>query len=140
MFRKIISFVMAMCLAFSAFVFYSSAEEAILGIMMLYPERRKDVFDGKILLNEDDFVTSFNKRIFLGLKKMYGEDVNDIGVLGADFTGEEMGRIYEIQLRREGLDSSSEAVFNDNVSALKAERAVSETDIDKLIKAKLSGG
>lgn len=117
----------------------ASAEEAILGIMMLYPERRKDVFEGKTALSEDDFVTVFNKRVFLGLKKMYGEGLTDIGALGADFSGEEMGRIYEMQMRREGLDSSSDAVFSDNVSALKAERAVNETDIDKLIRAKLSG-
>lgn len=117
----------------------ASAEEAILGIMMLYPERRKDVFDGKTALSEDDFVTAFNKRVFLGLKKMHAEGLTDIGALGADFSGEEMGRIYEMQMRREGLDSSSDTVFSDNVSALKAERAVNETDIDKLIRAKLSG-
>ncbi len=118
----------------------ATAEEAILGIMMLYPERREEVFAGKHGLSEDDFVTAFNKRIFLGLKKMHSEGISDIGVLGADFTGEEMGRIYEMQLRREGLDSSSREVFFDNVSALKAEKAVNATDIDSLIKAKQSGG
>lgn len=117
----------------------ASAEEAILGIMMLYPERRNEVFGGKTELSEEDFVTAFNKRVFLGLKKLHGEGLSDIGALGADFSEEEMGRIYEMQLKREGLDSSSDAVFSDNVSALKAEGAVTETDIDKLIRAKLSG-
>ena len=107
--------------------------------MMIYPERRKDVFEGKIGLSEEDFVTSFNKRVFLGLKRMYGEGVSDIGVLGSEFSDEEMGRICEMQVRREGLDSSSDTVFNDNISALKAAKAVNETDIESLIKAKLYG-
>ncbi len=117
----------------------ATAEEAILGIMMLYPERMKEVFSGKSDLTEDDFVTSFNKRVFISLKKMYEEGNSDVGVLGEIFTEEEMGRIYEMKLKRNGLESSSDEVFSDNISALKAEKAVNETDIEKIIKAKLSG-
>ena len=117
----------------------ATAEEAILGIMMLYPERRREVFEGRIALDETDFVTAFNRRVFVGLKKMHGEGLTDVGILGAELSGEEMGRVYEMQLRREGLDSSSETVFTDNIQALKSAKAVSETDLDSMINAKRSG-
>jgi hypothetical protein len=48
-----------------------------------------------------------------------------------------MGRIYEMQVKREGLESSSDTVFLDNINALRQAGAAQETDIDKIIKAKL---
>ena len=118
----------------------SAAEEAILGIMMLHPERATDIASGKITLSEEDFVTSFNRRVFTAVKKLFLDGGRDIGVLGSEFSQAEMGRIYEMQVKREGLDSSSDTVFNDNIRALKEAGAVQETDIDKIIKAKLGHG
>lgn len=115
----------------------SAAEEAILGIMMLHPERVTDITSGKIILSEEDFVTSFNRKVFTAVKKLFSEGGRDIGVLGSEFSQAEMGRIYEMQVKREGLDSSSDTVFLDNINALKAASAAQETDIDKIIKAKL---
>ena len=117
----------------------AAAEEALLGIMMLYPERLADVVAGKIELSEEDFVTSFNKRVFSALIKLYNEGKRDVGALGAEFSQEEMNRIFEMQVKRNGLDSQSAAVIADNLYALKNAKASTETDIDKLIKAKLMG-
>ena len=116
-----------------------AAEEAILGIMMLFPERVEEIASGKVMLNADDFVTSFNKRIFSALLALHSEGRHDVSALGAEFSQEEMGRIYEIQVKRNGLDSQSETVLADNIYALKNARAVTETDIDMIIRAKLSG-
>ncbi|MBR2473825.1 MAG: DNA primase [Clostridia bacterium] len=116
-----------------------AAEEAILGIMMLYPERTAEIAEGKTELSEDDFVTGFNKRVFSALIKLYSEGKRDVGALGAEFTQEEMNRVYEIQVKRNGLDSQSETVLKDNLYALKNAKAALETDIDKIIKAKLMG-
>lgn len=116
-----------------------AAEEAILGIMMLYPDRVAEISSGAVALTEDDFVTAFNKRIFCALLKQFSEGKTDVSSLGAEFTQEEMGRIYEMQVKRSGLDSRSDAVLKDNIYALKNAKAVAETDIDKIISAKLSG-
>lgn len=117
----------------------AAAEEAILGILMLYPERIEQIRQGKTELSEDDFVTGFNKRVFAALMKQFSEGKRDVGALGADFSPEEMSRIYEMQVRRNGLDSASETVLKDNICALKNASAQAETDIEKIIKAKRMG-
>ncbi len=117
----------------------AAAEEAILGIMMLYPEKRVKIASGEIAITEDDFVTTFNKRIFAELMRLHSEGVNDVGVLGAVLTEAEMERVYSIQMKREGLDSASDEVLFDNLTALREARAASETDIEKLLRAKRSG-
>ena len=115
-----------------------AAEEAILGIMMLYPDLTAKIAEGEASLTEDDFVTSFNKKVFAALLKLFSEGRYDVSALGGDFTQEEMSRIYEIQVKRNGLDSQSRSVLEDNIYALKNAKAVAETDIDKIIQAKLS--
>ena len=117
----------------------AAAEEAILGIMMLFPEKAVEIASGKIALAPDDFVTSFNRRVFSAILEMAAEGKHDVGSLGADFSREEMSRIYEMQVKRNGLDSSSETVLKDNIYALKNAKAATDMDLDKLIKAKLAG-
>ena len=117
----------------------TSAEEAILGIMMLYPERIQYVLSQDNPLTEEDFVTGFNRRVFVALVRMFREGRYDVSSLGAEFSQEEMSRIYEMQVKRNGLDSQSESVLDDNIYALRNAKAVSETDIEKIIRAKLSG-
>ncbi len=117
----------------------TAAEEAILGIMMLYPEKTAKVAAGEINVTEEDFVTAFNKRVFSALLRLWTDGRSDISALGAEFTPEEMSRIYEMQVKRNGLDSASDTVMADNLYALKNAKASAETDIDKIIKAKLSG-
>ncbi len=116
----------------------AAAEEAILGILMLFPEKKIKIASGEIDLTEDDFVTTFNKRVFCELMRLYEKSVTDVGALGAAFSPDEMNKIYEIQMKRSGLDSSLDTVLLDNLYALKNAKASSETDIDKIIAAKLS--
>jgi DNA primase len=118
----------------------AAAEEAILGIMMLFPEKKVKIASGQIEINENDFVTSLNKRIFAELMRLHQDGVNDVGALGAVFTQTEMERVYAIQMKRSGLDSASDTVLLDNIYALKNAKASAQTDdIDMIIKAKLSG-
>ena len=115
-----------------------AAEEAILGIMMLHPEVTAKIVSGQQALSQEDFVTTFNKRVFAAIIDHFKEGRHDVSALGAEFTQEEMSRIYEIQVKRNGLDSQSQTVLQDNIYALKNAKAVAETDIDKIISAKLS--
>lgn len=116
----------------------AAAEEAILGILMLHPERAAEVCGASPPITEDDFVTVFNRRVFVAIKKLSSEGGKDIGVLGSEFTSDEMGRIYGMQAKREGLDSSSDSVFYDNIAALRSASASVGSDIDKIIAAKLA--
>ena len=45
-------------------------EEAVLGLLLIYPEHRKNVFDNG-LLSQDDFFTELNKGIFNYVESAY---------------------------------------------------------------------
>jgi DNA primase len=117
----------------------AAAEEAILGIMMLFPDKKTKIASGEIDVGESDFVTALNKRIFAELMRLHSEGVEDVSSLGASFTQTEMERVYAIQMKRSGLDSASDTVLLDNIYALKNAQSSAQTDIDMIIKAKLSG-
>ena len=112
------------------------AEEAILGILLLYPEKIA-LFSGESsVLKETDFVTEFNRRVFSALLKMFGSGSIDISLLGSEFTNDEVSRIYRFQLKREGLTSNSDEALMDNVRALKSIAVSSGDSLEALIRAK----
>ena len=115
------------------------AEEAILGILLLYPEKMASVIKDPPPVTEQDFVTTFNRRVFTELKQMYMGGSIDISLLGSVFSTDEIARIYQYKLKREGLDSTSEDALRDNISALKNVNVSNETDIAALIRAKRGG-
>lgn len=114
----------------------AAAEEAILGILLTFPERIAQLDGDASPLKADDFVTAFNKRIFESLLSLHREGISDISALGADLSTEEMGRIYQLRLRREGLNSDVATALTDNITALKNAKAEKATDLDELINAK----
>lgn len=96
------------------------AEEAIIGMMVVYPEYAEKIKAGKIGLSADDFVTDFNRRVF---EAMISEDGGtDIGMLAQSFSFDEIARIEGMAEKRSELSDNSEAVFRDNVAALKNEK------------------
>ncbi len=92
-------------------------EETVLGLLMLYPEHRKKVFEGKLLV-PDDFFTSLNKRIFEYVSQTYYDeapgDINEI------FTPEEVGRITKMKLARMNLLNNGDDVLLESINALKS--------------------
>ena len=112
------------------------AEEAILGILLLYPEKMSMFTGEEPVLTGNDFVTSFNRRVFEALQRMFAEGSTDISLLGADFNNDEISRIYQLQMRREGLTSNSNDALMDNVRALKSVGITSVNDIEAIIRAK----
>ncbi len=95
------------------------AEEAIIGILLLRPELVAEIRRGVVALSPDDFVTAFNRRVFQAV--MACENVCDIGVLGQDFTVEEIDRITAMQVKRSLLTKNDLEVLRDNVKTLKSE-------------------
>ena len=110
-------------------------EETVLGLMLLYPEHRKRVFN-EDLLCDDDFVTELNKRIFTAIKQAYAADDDRLVTLNESFTPEEMGRISKMKVARMNVASSDVSILTECIETLR--RSVEKKDakntdtIDKL--------
>ncbi len=95
------------------------AEEAVLGMMLFDPEYIERECDGQAV-EEDDFFTSFNKRVFSSVKKIMREEGRvDVSVLGAEYSPDEMGRITGMRVARAGLENNGHEVFEENVRAMR---------------------
>jgi DNA primase len=111
----------------------ATAEENVLGLMLLYPEHNKRVFEGK-LLSEEDFFTELNRRVFAHLRDTYfsGGAADD---LNEKFTPAEVGRMTKMKLARMHLENSGE-VLDETIKSLKSavrkKNAESVTTLDGL--------
>ena len=115
----------------------SSAEEAILSIILTYPELLKKVKDKVYALEPDDFFTEFGKKIFEETIKLYdGESNFDYGLLGSVFSPDEMGRITAIVLKRDKLSSNGEKELSDCINVLKKEKNRDSLSLDDLLAEK----
>lgn len=93
-------------------------EETVLGLLLLYPEHRRTVFQ-EGLLTEDCFYTSLGKRIYRYVEEAYrnGDSFPD---MNGSFTPEEVGRITRLKLARMSLTENGDAILRDAVSGLRA--------------------
>ena len=101
----------------------AKAEEAVLGMLLLYAEHRQSVRDGKIPLAETDFFTEFGKRVFRAIFAVDAAGAFDPSLLGEFFSPEEQGRIMRMQLARGELSDNGSTVFGESVAALRRETA-----------------
>ena len=117
----------------------ASAEDAILGLMLLFPEYTLKIKKGELGLCENDFFTDFNKRIFNKIIELTDETGHfEFGALGESFNPDEMGRITELRIRREKLSVNSEEILKDSIAKLKNETAGEDrlSDIEKILARK----
>ena len=108
----------------------AKAEEAVLGMLLLFPEHRKAVRTGKVALTAADFFTEFGRRVFEAIEENDRDGSFASSVLGQIFTPEEEGRITRMQLSRSALSDNGAAVFAENAAALRRERAAAASDGD----------
>lgn len=112
------------------------AEEAVLGLMFLFPEYTEQVRSGKTELTEDDFVTEFNRRVFQRLIERGSE--GGFGAFADEFSPEEISRMSSMLVARQELTDNSERVFEGSVKSLKNavadSREKTDGDIDSLMK------
>lgn len=101
----------------------ASAEEAVLGLLLLYPEYRDSVASGKRVLTEDDFFTAFGKRVFARIMELCREagGYSDVS-LGETFNPDEMGRIQRMIRSRAALSENGSEVFDAAIALLRGER------------------
>ncbi len=109
----------------------NAAEEAILGLMLLYDDHRNAVVKGKVSLTEDDFVTSLGKRIFKAIVDLQRSEGGFLfSLLGEQFTPDEMGRMQRYIQDRAVLTENGSDVLEKSVSALRKAGADKRDDMD----------
>lgn len=94
----------------------ANLEKQILGMMLL---REDFLANGVKTLNEADFYSQLNRRLFTFISERYGEDGFEISQTGEAFTTDEVGRIYEYKDSRSGLENN-DSIFSDCCEKLKA--------------------
>lgn len=102
-------------------------EESVLGLLLLFPDHRRTVFDEN-LLSAEDFFTEFNKKVFVFLKNAYESDTDPGTLINENFTPEEIGRLTKIKIARMELTDNGDGVLRDAIAALKASYAKKQAE------------
>lgn len=101
----------------------NSAEETILGLLVTYDEYREEIEKGKIELTENDFFTSFGRKVFSAVMELHKTDEGfDSSLLGEKFTPDEIGRITKYKIDRGNLTENGRKVLLEAVERLKSEK------------------
>ena len=110
-------------------------EETVLGLLLLFPNHRKIVFENN-LLTANDFVTDLNRRVFEYIESAYKIGDDSLLAMNNEFSQDEVGRISRMKIRRMELSSNDDDVLRECIDNLKksVDKKTSEkTDtIDKL--------
>ena len=93
-------------------------EENLLGLLLLYPEHRRKVFE-EGLVSEEDFFTELNRRIFSFIKNTSDASFGSFADINSEFTPDEVGRIVRMKLSRMKLAENGEGVLLESIDSLK---------------------
>lgn len=93
-------------------------EETVLGLLLLYPEHRKTVFS-EGLLNEKDFVTDLNRRVFMYIREAVETGDEHLVRLNEVFNQDEVGRISRMKIARMQFASNGADVLLESIDTLK---------------------
>jgi DNA primase len=101
----------------------AAAEEAIIGLLLLYGEHRKAVASGQVAIASERFVTTFHRRVFDCIMALEESDGGfDFSLLGEYFTMEEMGRLARLEQARRRLSENGTSVLRAAADTLARER------------------
>ena len=101
----------------------TAAEEALLGLMLIYDEFRRDAANKTVPISADDFVTSFSRRVFEALCKLENSEAGySKAMLGQMFDIDELGRIERIEIDRRRLARNDRDVFMSCIDSIKQEK------------------
>lgn len=115
----------------------ASAEEALLGILLLYPEKAIPWIERENPLTKEDFITELGARIYASFLAHFNKgEPFDIGLLGEDFTAEEMSRVVKLTVNRSKLHSGDDKILADCVKTLREEKSKETISIQDLINQK----
>ncbi len=119
----------------------AAAEEALIGLLLIYEEYRSLVVDEKIKLCADDFFTEFNRRVFEKITELQKDGGFVYSALCEFFTPEEMGRLQSMEQKRRVLTENGKEVLLECIETLKSEKNSQSgdspiDDIQKLLDKK----
>ena len=99
----------------------AATEEAVIGLLLMFEEYRREVAAGRILLEPSDFITDFYRRVFEAILKLQNSETGfQFALLGQDFSPDEMGRIQKAELSRRELTQNGPEIFRSTVESLRA--------------------
>ena len=105
-----------------------SAEEAIIGLMLLFDEIRSAVVTRKVALEKKDFFSDFHARAFEAICSLEERGEYDFSLLPEFFTPDEIGRLEGLIQKRRSLSRNGLDVFSQCVQTLKSEKSLSGGD------------
>lgn len=102
----------------------TAAEEALLGLMLIFDEFRREAASGGLPISADDFVTSFSRRVFEALCELENSEAGySKAMLGQMFDVDEMGRIEKMEIDRRRLARNDREVFLSCIESIKQEKS-----------------
>ncbi len=102
----------------------SRAEEALLGLMLIFEEYRREVSEGRAEIRAEDFSTAFGRRVFEEICRLErGEFGFSKSMLGEVFGSDELGRIEKMEIDRRALNRNDHDVFLAAIATIKEESA-----------------
>lgn len=114
-------------------------EENVLGLLLLYPEHRKKVFEQN-LITVEDFYTDLNRRVYKFIQDAYDSGNSNFENMDEAFSPEEIGRITKMKINRMQLAENGPSVLLECINSLRgsmqkktAEKIASIDDLNKLI-------
>ena len=115
----------------------AAAEEAVLGLLLLYSEYRTIVERGEIALDGTSFLTDFHRRVFDAIMELHKSEYGfRFEFLDERFTPEEVGRIKRLEVERSKLTNNGIDVFRSAVSALQNSKE-KETSAEEDLAARI---
>ncbi len=105
-----------------------SAEEAVIGLMLMFDEYRAAVVSGKAELRAEELFSEFHARVFKQICELESSEQYDFSLLGQFFSPEEIGRLEGLMQKRRELSENGMDVFLQCVDTIKKERRLSGED------------
>ena len=117
------------------------AEEAIIGLLLMFEEYRALVVSGKAELSPTDFFSAFHSRVFEKIVELESAGEYDFSLLGQYFNPDEMGRLEGLVQKRRELSVNGTEVFMQCIDTLKKEKNLSKgedsiSDILRVLETK----
>ena len=92
----------------------------MLGLLLLFEEYRNAIATQKIELSADDFVTEFNRRVFVSVMQMHERECGfRYELLGEEYSPDEMGRIEKMEVARRELTQNGVDVLTSAIATLR---------------------
>ncbi len=102
-------------------------EENVLGLLLIYPEYRKKVFDEN-LLSKEDFHTELNLQIFSYIEQAYSSGDERLSNVNEVFTPEQVSRITRMKIERMQIGNNSVQVLLESIDTLRRSLQKKETE------------